>query len=342
MSKKLKKQMDNLTPRVPNHFKDHTRFWFSSEEADVTTWTVHAILEKPNTTAAVGQVLFDEGRFDVMAYSRSEPNTLFWDWYQMNDDHRQTFRSVYFQLQKPITVDEFWDYVDAYAAVKTAEAFFEPSLAHTEPVCTDPGCRGCDKPRDKTLSKIMNAKEENPMRFGDTNPNSTVISGVSLSAIADASKTDLQTQREYLLRRHSDIESNYRYYGSEVDKMKAFFNIDGYATMNRPKTAKDLLDRIAAGTIKLDEKKLALQDIAIASGDGFEDTDGHWVGQADAFYALDFGDPTPDRAGFEAAKDAATKALRAAKDTIMIGTPEAGLAALQALEVWTPPTTAAN
>lgn len=198
-------------------------------------------------------------------------------------------------------------------------------LADTQP-CNPQPCGG-----------MSYAKEENPMRTESTPTSGTFI---TLASSADGSKTDLQTQREFLLSRWSDVSRLYSYYGDITTKMKRAFNIDQYAKLNRPKTATEFLARIADGTVKLDPKKQAIQDLAIANGHGIETDDGEYVTGEDILFALDFGDPTPDRLGFEKAKEAAQLAIKAAKDTVMIGTPEAGLAALQALETWTPPAVA--
>lgn len=151
-------------------------------------------------------------------------------------------------------------------------------------------------------------------------------------------KTDLQTQREYLLGRWGEISRDYdRHYGTLAAKMRTAFGIDVHG--ERPKTAKELFDGITSGKYKLDAKKVALQDVAVAQGHGFEN-DEEYVSPDDFTYAIDFGDPTPDRLGYETARETFTAGLKAAKDTIMIGDPATGLSALQALEAWTPPAVA--
>lgn len=181
---------------------------------------------------------------------------------------------------------------------------------------------------DGTVGMVQYQEGNNPMNTINTTATANVTQ-----------KTDLQTQREYLLSRWGDISRDYdRHYGTLAAKMRTAFGIDVHG--ERPKTAEELFDGITSGKYKLDAKKLALQEIAVAQGHGFEADDDVWVSADDFTYAIDFGDPTPNRLGYETARETFAAGLKAAKDTIMIGDPATGLSALQALEAWTPPAVA--
>ena len=154
---------------------------------------------------------------------------------------------------------------------------------------------------------------------------------VAIAAVEQ--KTDLQSQREYLLDRWGDVERSFTY-GNLHDKMRTAFNLDADPT---PKTSRDLVDGIKSGKYKLDEEKAKLQDIAVAQEHGYELPNGVWVSSHDMTFAMNWNGISPDRVGYETARDAFKGNLKAAKDTIMIGTPADGLTALQALEALTPP-----
>lgn len=154
------------------------------------------------------------------------------------------------------------------------------------------------------------------------------------SASAEAAKTDLQTQREYLLGRHREIDRSFDY-GHLYHKIRDAYNID---IDNAPKTAQELIDGIKAGTFTADATKLARQNIAIASDSSYDDDD-MYTPTRDPLFAMNWGGLQPDRLGYDSARDLFRGQLKASKDSIMIGTPEAGLASLQALEAWTKPVT---
>jgi len=187
--------------------------------------------------------------------------------------------------------------------------------------CTPTPCFGI-----KYSDPYMVCKEEGNNPMTNVSANATVNT-----------KTDLQVQREYLLKRWNEVESSLRY-GTISSKMTDAFNLH---VDNKPNTSKELIDGITSGKFKLDPKKAALQDVAVARDEPFYDEDDNYTGSP--FYAIDFGGATPDRLGYENARDDFTNKLKLLKDQIMTGDPAASATALQALEAWTPPTaTAAN
>lgn len=149
-------------------------------------------------------------------------------------------------------------------------------------------------------------------------------------------KTDLQTQREYLLGRHNDIFRSYEY-GTLGTKMADAFNLN---VDNEPKTSKELFDGIKSGKYTLDEKKVPLQEIAAARGSSFYDDNDDYVVLGPT-WAINWGGLTPDRLGYEQARDAFRTSLKLAKDEIMTGDPSTSVKTLQDLENWTPPATQA-
>lgn len=170
--------------------------------------------------------------------------------------------------------------------------------------------------------------------YPDTVTTSATTITLAPSASAIGAKTDLQTEREHLLGRWREADVSLdRHYGELNSKLRKTFNIDFAA--KRPATATELFAAIAAGTIKIDPKKQAMQDIAIANDHSFYEDDGY-IPTSDYSFAIDFGDPTPDRLGYETAMTELKTQLKAAKDTIMIGAPADGLAAIQAIEAWAP------
>lgn len=174
-----------------------------------------------------------------------------------------------------------------------------------------------NKPEDpKPWAFVKKKKEENPMRYDSVSVNPTVTVAAPVS--------DAATAREYLNRRISDIR--WERVNCEFYKL---FNL-GVST--RPKTYKDLIEKITKGLFKLDEKRTKKIDALIEDDDFYGSYD-------DGIIWL--GDVMPDRDGFDAAVKAFDKLVQAARDTVAVGTPAEGLKAVQDLEAWQP-TTKAN
>lgn len=288
-----------------------------------------------NHNGEVFETLYDKGRFDNDKYSetcRSENTehewaSPFWDWFKITRRERQVFRT-FMMANKEYTMLSVNDFRQINKS-HIASGWTCPqanSLAHNEPVC-EPLCWGLTLPC---------AKEENPMRaYPDTVTTSATTITLAPSASAIGAKTDLQTEREHLLGRWRETEASLdRHYGDLASKLRKTFNIDFAA--KRPATATELFAAIAAGTIKIDPKKQAMQDIAIANDHSFYSDDDDYIPTTDYSFALDFGDPTPDRLGYTQAQADLAAKLKAAKDIIMIGAPADGLAAIQAIEAWAP------
>lgn len=216
-------------------------------------------------------------------------------------------------------------------------------MIHSQPFTqhyyTDVTCRGCDYPRAETLACTPSPAPEGRWYHGDffpvsnqegNNPMNTLNATATVNT-----KTDLQTQREYLLGRHNDI-SRSGDYGCIDSRMTNAFNLN---VDNEPKTSKELFDGIKSGKFTLDEKKVPLQEIAAARGSSFYDDNDDFV-HLSPTWAINWGGLTPDRLGFEKAKDAFRTALKLAKDEIMTGDPSTSVKTLQDLENWTPPAAA--
>lgn len=298
-----------------------------------------------NHNGEVFETVYDKGRFDNDKYSetcRSESDVQewaspFWDWFKIARRERQAMRSFMMANKEytMLSVKDFrqvnksvpckgWSnqYYDSPIDITATE--ITNRLAHNEPV------------RDPTWDYALPcAKEENPMRaYPDTVTTSATTITLAPSASAIGAKTDLQTEREHLLGRWRETEISFdRHYGDLATKLRKTFNIDFAA--KRPATATELFAAIAAGTIKIDAKKQAMQDIAIANDHSFYEDD-DYIPTHDFTFAIDFGDPTPDRLGYETAMTELKTQLKAAKDIIMIGAPADGLAAIQAIEAWAP------
>lgn len=114
----------------------------------------------------------------------------------------------------------------------------------------------------------------------------------------------------YLSARAANVQ-----YGKEQGMRKTFGLVDDYA----PETAAELVKRIQDG-------KFLLKD------DSKDKT------CYDPTRFIKWRDPAvkEDQAGYKAAVDALGKVYQDTKDTIAIGTPAEGLAAVKALDAWTP------
>lgn len=231
-----------------------------------------------------------------------------------------------YDFVQTLNLNDFPEAKKVSEAVKICEAACCPPLAHTEP---DP--RYYDTIHFHWYRNDLNGWSPKLKQEG-INPMNTI----NTTATANVTqKTDLQTQREYLLSRWNEVSSAFSY-GRINHAMTEAFNLH---VDNKPKTSKELIDGITSGKFTLDAKKAALQEIGAAT-DNFYDDDDQYTGSP--FYALDFGGLSPDRLGYEKAADSFRNSLKLLKDQIMTGDPAASATALQALEAWTPPTTPAN
>lgn len=206
-------------------------------------------------------------------------------------------------------------------------------------VCADVNCCGCAYLKAQTLactpspgSMFSDAVQVLTQGNYPMNKYPTTATG-SVAIAAIETKTDLQTQRDYLLNRWSEVNSSFQN-GKIRSKMTEVFNL--YVS-NKPKTSKELVDGITSGKYTLDATKAALQEIGTARED-FYDEDDNYTGTP--FYAMNWGGLDPDRLGYEKARDSFSNSLKLLKDQIMTGDPAASATALQALEAWTPPTAA--
>lgn len=187
-----------------------------------------------------------------------------------------------------------------------------PELEYYENILPPP--KLANKPEPK--SRFAKKKEENPMRYDSVSVNPTVT--------VAAPESDAATARVYLNRRIADIR------WERVNR--EFYKLFNLGVNTRPKSYKDLIEKITTGQFKLDEKRTKNIDAYIEADDFYGSYD-------DGIIWL--GDVMPDRDGFDAAVKAFDKLVQAAKDTVAVGTPAEGLKAVQDLEAWQP-TTKAN
>lgn len=174
-----------------------------------------------------------------------------------------------------------------------------------------------------------------PQVWGSKMPSGDLSITLSPAATASvSSKTDIQQQRDHLLARHQEVLRSFdAYYGKIHEMLRKTFSLE---VNNTPKTSRELIAAIKAGTYKLDDRIADLQD----KGNQYDEAmDEEYIGGM--FAAITFDGPTPDRTGYDKAVAEFRGMLKDAKDTIIVKDPDTGLAAIQALEAWTP-TTKAN
>jgi hypothetical protein len=147
-----------------------------------------------------------------------------------------------------------------------------------------------------------------PMRYNETNAYASV----------SAPKSDISTQREYLLNR---LENAFYSKDSELEK---FFNLH---IDNSPKNFQELIDAIKGGKYTIDKKAQQALDNA-------KEDDEQWY--SGPLYGFVWEGLQADYDGYHAARDAKKKQKTVATDVIMTGDAAAGLAALQAFEAWMP------
>lgn len=132
--------------------------------------------------------------------------------------------------------------------------------------------------------------------------------------------------RDYLVGRVQTVKRDLR--STLTDTFNIYKN-------GLPKNYKELIEAFTNNQYKLDEKRTAVIDAQIADEDS--STCEYYNGPFDGIIFTAF--PQPDRKGYETALTSLDAAVKTATDLIMVGEPKDGLAALQALAVWTPTTT---
>lgn len=173
----------------------------------------------------------------------------------------------------------------------------------------------------------------NPMKT------STTISSADISISAPPS--DISKMRDYLISRLSEQTGRYEWNDPKYSEFAEKFNLNA---PKRPATSQGIIDAFKNGKVTIDQAKVDKQTKYFAARDGdFEDyEDDYDNGITSQYFGITFTDlPVADRKGYDAAVVAYNKAKQDTKDTIMIADPVDGLAALKALQEWTP-TGAAN
>ena len=131
-------------------------------------------------------------------------------------------------------------------------------------------------------------------------------------------KTDETVKRDYLCGRINDLR-----YTKRAD-LQEVFNL--YKD-SRPRTYKELIEYIKEGKYTLDENRTKVIDANAENEDFYNDP----------FDGIKFtARPSSDWEGFNAAMKDYEKEQQKAKDAVMSGDYDKGLAAIQALEAWTP------
>jgi hypothetical protein len=160
-------------------------------------------------------------------------------------------------------------------------------------------------------------KEEGktPMRYNDNY--------ASANAYVASPQSDVATQRDFLLK-----ELDLADYPKQKELQKLFnLNVD-----NTPKTYKEVIDIIKAGTYTIDPK-IAKKVDAFDLSDNGNDLDDYHYGP---MYGIVWPGPVSDWDGYHTAEKEKSKQYSAAKRIIMTGDAAAGLKALQDFEAWLP------
>lgn len=168
---------------------------------------------------------------------------------------------------------------------------------------------------------------------------STTISSAEIEISAPPS--DASKMRDYLIGRLSDMTGRFEWNDPMFSTLAKKFNLNA---PKRPTTSQAIIDAFKNGKVTIDQAKVDKQSkyfAARAADEDFDDDD-YEDGITSQYFGITFTDlPVADHKGYEAAKEAYLKAKQDTKDTIMIADPSDGLAALKALQEWTP-TGAAN
>lgn len=204
--------------------------------------------------------------------------------------------------------------------------YYPPILLGTCTTAATP----CTQAEYLSQLRYMDSKQEqgnNPMRaYSDT-------TATAISITTSDAGSESKEQRQYLLRRFEDITRAEWREDSRVALLRDMFNIHAPIA---PKTSKELLDAMKNGKYTVDQAKVDAQTkFFAAEGD---DRDDLWSEDInDRYYGITFTDlPVADMKGYNAAYEAYRKLVQDTRDSIMIGTPAEGLAALRAFELWMP------
>lgn len=169
----------------------------------------------------------------------------------------------------------------------------------------------------------------NPMAY-DTKVSSTAAVASIINAASDESK-----QRDFLMVEFDRIAD--RTWNDPVYTMLSeMFNLNAPKT---PKTSQGLLDAFKSGAFTVDQKKVDLNAKFLSElGGDFEDRyddDDSYIGER--YYGITFtGLPVADQKGYNAALEEYALLKKMTKRKIIVGSPAEGLAALEAMEAWTP------
>lgn len=165
----------------------------------------------------------------------------------------------------------------------------------------------------------------------------TTMSGVSMNVTAPPS--DTSKMRDYLMSRLTDIIGRYDWRRPIHGKLRKQFNLDAPVI---PLTSQEIIDAFKNGKVSIDQKKVDKQTAYFKAKkleqdfDDFDD-DFDYDGISNRYYGVTFTDlPVADRKGYDEAGKAYEQAILSAKDDIAVLDPKDGLAALKALENWTP------
>lgn len=185
----------------------------------------------------------------------------------------------------------------------------------------------------ETETQLGNSPQEqkgnNPMCYANKCATNSSASLAGITVQTSSNVSDIQIQREYLLNRLS--QANY----AKQTELQTLYNL--YVGDGRPKTSKDLIDMITTGKFTLDEKKVAKQDKKL--GYHYDEDEDCYYQSEDAFFAIIWNGPKPDKDGYTAALKLRDAEFNKSKDQIMISNPEKGLAAIQSFEAWLPSVT---
>lgn len=190
---------------------------------------------------------------------------------------------------------------------------------------------------------IRPTKEQgnNPMRYDDmygttTSKSNTNVAGSS-TVINMTNQSDESKQREYLL---SEFDEATGYRDETRHKLVKQFNLNAPTI---PTSSAAILDAFKNGKFTTDQAKVDLNTKFHANegedGDYEDryDSDDKYIGAQ--YYGITFTDlPVADSKGYYAAMEEYETFKKNTKRAIIVGTPAEGLAALLALESWTPTT----
>lgn len=191
----------------------------------------------------------------------------------------------------------------------------KPSAYNTITYCNPFLLAPLDVPCPRSIADMFCKQEgTTPMRYNDNY--------ATANATVQSQPTDTAVTRDYLLGRLAKAD-----YPKEAE-LRKFFNL--YVD-NTPKTYKDMIAIIQAGTYTIDPKIAKRIDDVEAEDD--DKACGFGYGP---MYGIIWPGPVADYVGYKAASTEKEKQYRAAKDAVMVSDAATGLAAIQAFEAWMP------